>query len=81
MRDEEEASKNKLLNALQSEPFPHTHTASVFNRPIKIMINVLCGIQFLVKAGKGNVFLQENVEGKTWMALESHTSEDEGAQS
>lgn len=41
-----------------------SHTVTVSNRPLRIVINVFCGIPFLVKPGKGNVLLQENIEDK-----------------
>lgn len=43
------------------------------------MINVLGEIQFLVKARKGNVLFQKDIEYKLYMALERHANGDEGA--
>ena len=52
--------ENEVLNVSQCETLP----APAFNRPIRVVINVFCGIPFLLNAGKSNVFLQENIEDK-----------------
>lgn len=52
--------ENEVLNASQCE----TLLAPAFNRPIRIVINVFCGIPFLLNGGKSNVFLQENIKDK-----------------